>query len=328
MKKQKTFKDIAFYAIILILVFVMIYSGLRILESTVFHQDQTDVTQAPTKTIERDGVQYFPRQDITVVLLVGIDQEGTAQSSNSYNNPGAADMVSLLIFDEKHSTATVLCLNRDTMMDIPVLGIGGKPAGSRFGQLALAHTYGSGLQDSCENTRKAVSQFLYGLNIDYYLSVRMDAIALANDAVGGVTVNVTDDFSEADPTIGIGQVTLMGDQALSFVRSRKGVGNQLNISRIERQKAYMEGFLLALREKMDVSGSFMLELYEDIADYVVTDCSATSLNNLAKRYTDYAVTGILYPEGENVQGEEYYEFYADEEKLDQLILELFYAPKA
>ena len=25
--------------------------------------------------------------------------------------------------------------------------------------------------------------------------------------------------------------------------------------------------------------------------------------------------------------EEYYEFYADEEKLDKLVLELFYAPK-
>lgn len=327
MKKQKIFKDIAFYAIILILVLVMIYSGLRILESTVFHQDQTDGTQAPSKTIERDGVKYFPRQDIMVVLLIGIDQEGIAQSSNSYNNPGAADMVSLLVFDENAGACTVLCLNRDTMMDIPVLGIGGKPAGSRSGQLALAHTYGSGLHDSCENTRKAVSQFLYGLNIDYYLSVRMDAIAMANDAVGGVTVNVTDDFSEADPTIGMGSVTLMGDQALSYVRSRKGVGNQLNISRIQRQKDYMEGFLLSLREKLDTSGNFMLELYEDIADYVVTDCSATTLNNLAKRYADYPVTQILYPEGENVQGETYYEFYADEEKLDQLILELFYAPK-
>ena len=37
---------------------------------------------------------------------------------------------------------------------------------------------------------------------------------------------------------------------------------------------------------------------------------------------------ILYqPEGENVLGQEYFEFYVDEEKLDQLILRLFYAPK-
>jgi hypothetical protein len=33
------------------------------------------------------------------------------------------------------------------------------------------------------------------------------------------------------------------------------------------------------------------------------------------------------PEGENVLGEKYYEFHVDEEKLDELIVRLFYAPK-
>ena len=31
--------------------------------------------------------------------------------------------------------------------------------------------------------------------------------------------------------------------------------------------------------------------------------------------------------GENVLGEQYYEFYPDAEALDALILDLFYAPK-
>ena len=327
MKKKHTGKDIAFYAIILILVLVLIYSGFRILESTVFHPDHTGATQSPSKTIERDGVQYFPRQDITAIMLLGIDQEGKVQPSNSYNNPGAADMVSLLILDELRGTYTVLCLNRDTMMTIPVTGIGGKPAGTIFGQLALAHTYGSGLQDSCENTRKAVSDFLYGVQIDYYWSVRMDAIAFANDAVGGVTVNVTEDFTTVDPTIGTGRVTLNGKQALSYVRSRKGVGDQLNVSRIERQKDYMDGFLAALREKTENSTSFVLDMYEQICEYTVTDCSATALNGLVKRCADYQFAGVVCPKGELVLGEAYYEFYADEKELDRLILDLFYAPK-
>lgn len=327
MKKQITGKDIVFYAVILILVLVMIYSGLRILESTVLHQDQTASTQPHSKTIERDGVKYFPRQDITVILLLGIDQEGKAQSSGSYNNPGAADMVSLLVFDELRSECTVLCLNRDTMMQIPVTGIGGKPAGTIYGQLALAHTYGSGLQDSCENTVKAISDYLYGTRIDYYVSLRMDAIAQINDAVGGVTVDVTEDFTAVDPSIGTGRVTLTGSQALSYIRSRKDLGNQLNISRIDRQKAYMDGFIAALRGQMADSEAFLLELYEQIAQYTVTDCSATALNGLAKRYADYEFMGVVCPEGENIHGEAYYEFYADEEELDRLILDMFYAPK-
>ena len=41
--------------------------------------------------------------------------------------------------------------------------------------------------------------------IDYYFSMNMDAISILNDAVGGVTVEVTDDFSQVDATIGKGQ---------------------------------------------------------------------------------------------------------------------------
>jgi hypothetical protein len=33
------------------------------------------------------------------------------------------------------------------------------------------------------------------------------------------------------------------------------------------------------------------------------------------------------PEGENVIGDDHYEFYVDAEMLDELIVRLFYAPK-
>ena len=59
---------------------------------------------------------------------------------------------------------------------------------------------------------------------NYYISMNMDAIAILNDAVGGVTVNVTDDFSAVDPSITKGEVTLKGDQALTFIQTRKDVG--------------------------------------------------------------------------------------------------------
>ena len=39
------------------------------------------------------------------------------------------------------------------------------------------------------------------------------------------------------------------------------------------------------------------------------------------------LTDIITPEGENVRGEEYMEYYLNEEALETLILQLFYAPK-
>ncbi len=327
MKKHKYTKDIVFFAVILILVLVMLYSGLQILESTVLYHGQGAEPTVASKTITVDGVEYFPRQDITVVLFMGIDRYGPVQSSGFYTNTGAADVDILVILDEGQQKIDLLYLNRDTMLTMPVLGIGGKPAGTYYGQLALAHTYGSGLQDSCENTRQAIADFLGGVQIDYYVSVNMDAIAILNDAVGGVTVNVTEDFSQVDPTIPMGQVTLMGQQAINYVRTRKDVGDQLNLTRIERQKDYIRGFSDSLHIKQGSDPGFVFSVYEQVAPYMVTDCSAAVFNTLAGYYATYEMGRILSPQGENVMGETYFEFYVDEESLLDLTLELFYAPK-
>ena len=327
MKRKRNAKDIACSFVILILVLVMLFSGLQILESTVFSPEQGNGGQLTTKKINRNGVDYFPRQDITVVLVIGVDQYGPVAHSGSYNNKGAADMVALMLFDEKNETYTVVGLNRDTMVDMPVLGIGGKVAGTQNAQLALSHTQGSGLEDSCENVRKTVSDLLYGLNIDYYMSMNMDAISALNDAVDGVTVTVTEDFSHVDPTITMGEVTLRGEQAINYVRTRKEVGDQLNISRMKRQEDYIKSFLNSLRKKADDSSTFALSTYEEISPYIVTDMSTTVFSNMLQRYAEYDFEQIISPEGENVLTEKYYEFHLNEQKLDDLILQLFYAPQ-
>lgn len=326
MSKRKRNSRLAAAALILILVLVMIYSGLRILESTVFFTKQEEAA-VPTKTITRSGVDYFPRQDITVILVMGIDEEGPVKDSGSYRNNGEADMVAAVILDQTDETYTVLALNRDMMLEMPALGVGGRQAGTFYGQLALSHTYGSGLADSAENTRNTVSNLLYGINIDHYLAMNMDAIGILNDAVGGVTVTVRDDFSAVDESLTPGEVTLNREQALHYVRTRKDVGNQLNLSRMERHKEYLQGLSAALNRQLDDSDTFAAELYEEMSPYMVTDCSLNVVSGLMQRCADYSLKQILSVEGENVLGAEYYEFYADEEKLDALILELFYAPK-
>jgi len=327
MRKKKSLWDVGTYCILVILVLVMIYSGLRIVESTVFPSDQSTEAAVPRKTIYRDGVAYFPRQDVTVMMVLGIDQSGPAVNSNYHRNEGAADSVLLLIFDETNEECSVLYLNRDTMVNMDTIGVMHTYSGQVFGQLALAHTYGSGLEDSCENMKKTLMGYLHGLTIDYYVSMRMDAIPILNDAVGGVTVNVVDDFSAVDPSITMGQITLRGDQVMNFIRTRKDVGDQKNITRMERQKEYVGSFLKALRSREQEDTEFLLKVYEEVSPYLVTDCSSTVMSSMLERYLEYPIRQIVTPEGTNVVNKGYYEFYPDEEKLDQLILSLFYAPK-
>lgn len=317
---------VMFVCISLVLVLGIVYSGLRILESTVFY-GQEEEFKVKTKTIVRDGVRYYPRQDINVILMIGINQDGPVRASDKPNHGNAADMVALVVFDEKAETCTVLNLNRDTMLDMPALNEEGKEIGTMYAQLAYAHTYGMGMEDSCENTKKAVSNFLGGVNIDYYVSMNMDAIAMLNDAVGGVTVNVVHDFSKVDASIPMGLVKLQGNQARVFVQTRWNVGDELNLSRIERQKEYMDNFVTAFRETVRTSGSgYILETYNEVAPYLLSDLPVSTLIGMVERYIDYRMDGVISLEGENRLGE-IYEFYADEEKLEELCLQVFYAPK-
>lgn len=327
MGRNNKIKQLAFLVAVLLLVSIMLYSGLQILEATLLDFGSNADTVIVSKTITRNGIDYYPRRDITVLMFLGIDQMGPVEDSGLFTNPGAADAIILMIFDEKNETTTVLQINRDTMMDIPILGIGGREAGTRYGQLALAHNYGSGLEDSCVNTRKAVSHFLSGITIDYYIAMNMGAVAILNDAVGGVTVTVTDDFSDVDSTITMGEITLRGEQALNFVRDRKDVGDQKNATRMNRQRAYIESFRDSLLTNMNRGTGFIVDTYSAVAPYLVSDCPINTLTAMIERYDDYEFTGVITPKGNNILGETYYEFYVDEKELDELVIELFYAPK-
>ena len=242
---------------------------------------------------------------------------------------GMADAIMLLIFDKGKEKVNVLSLNRDTMTKVPVRDDEGHVLGTAEMQLAVSYAYGDGMERSCENTMKAVSMLLNGNEPDHFVAMNMDAIAMINDAVGGVTVDVVDNFSEVDPSIPYGRITLKGDQALTFIRARKGVGSQLNVSRMERQRVYMKSFFNALKDKVDggKAASFAVDLYEDLTPYMVTDCSVTVMSTMMERYAAYDLGKLYIPEGENRKGEQYMEFYLDEEAFDELVVKLLYAKK-
>lgn len=325
MNKRENAKKAAYFCVILILVLILIVGGLQFLGPTFLQPGEGPVT--PSKTITKNGVDYFPRQDITVMLLLGIDTFGTAQEAEAQGENGAADMVMLLIFDEASRECRVLSLDRDTMLEMTVLDSKGYPVGTQVDRLGQAHTYGANLEEGCGNIRKAVSDFLYGIHIDCCVSFNMDAIMVLTDAVGGVKVTVEDDFSRIDPGIPKGECILRGEQAVSFIRSQEGAGETLNLTRVDRQKVYVEGLMEALSAKIGQMDAFALTLYRDISPYIVMDCSANTLIDILGSMARYPVSELVSPEGETVRTEGQREFCVDEEKLEDLILRLFYAPK-
>lgn len=273
-----------------------------------------------------NGTAYAKKEDLETVLLLGVDKfEG--ETPEGYVNNQQADFLLLLVMDKQNETCTPIQLNRDTMTQIQILGVTGEPAGTFTGQLALAHTYGSGEEDSCENTVLAVSNLLYGMEIDHYVSLTMDGVALLNDLVGGVTVEVLDDFSGIDDSLVQGEtVTLQGQQALTYVRSRGGLEDSSNLHRMERQRQYLAALQQQLKAAVQQEDGFTLDALLQLNEYMVSDCTVNQLSDLGDSLATYQVSDILTTPGDAQEGEEFMEFTVDEDALQQLVMDVFYEP--
>ena len=309
------------------LLVAVIIGGLHIMESAVFNSEPERYEPEGSKTIEKEEAKYFPRQDITTILFIGVDEDGPVEEKDYNSGSAYSDVVVLLIFDETNKEINAIALNRDSMVEMPMLDENGRRKGSFFGQLTFAHSIGNGLEESCENTVWTVSDLLYGAEIDYYFAMNMGAISKVNDAVGGVTVNVVDDLSAVGLNVPKGEYLLKGKEAEKFVRARMSVGDGMNSSRMERQKEYVYGFIEAFEVKNEQNGLFAAEVFEEVSDYILTDCSLETISKLSEKFRKYEFGDIATPKGEYVLGEKFYEFYIDEKDLDEIILKYLYAPK-
>lgn len=324
-------------AAILAVVLVLL-AGMLLLQRWENTQDAPVSSQGPSSAVEADapvddreityynGTAYARREDLETVLLLGVDKfEG--ETPEGYVNNQQADFLLLLVMDKQNETCTPIQLNRDTMTQIQILGVTGEAAGTFTGQLALAHTYGSGEEDSCENTVLAVSNLLYGMEIDHYVSLTMDGVALLNDLVGGVTVEVLDDFSGIDDSLMQGEtVTLQGPQALTYVRSRGGMEDSSNLHRMERQRQYLSALQQQLKAAVQQEDGFTLDALLQLNEYMVSDCTVNQLSDLGDSLAAYQVSDILTTPGDAQEGEEFMEFTVDEAALQQLVMDVFYEP--
>lgn len=272
-----------------------------------------------------DGAWYRPREDVEAVLLMGIDKAALDEALPVQGEYEQSDFLLLLVIDRKAMTCTGIHINRDTMAEIQVLTDSGRLEGTFTGQITLAHSYGGSPEIRCWNAVDAVSKLMYGIKIGKYISIAMDGIPVLNDLVGGVTVEVMDDFSGIEDTLIQGEtITLKGQQALTYVRARHGVGDQTNVRRMERQKQYLD----ALQKKLLVLGEsdkgFALSAVMELNDYLVSNCSVEQMSDLADTLEECGEVQYRTLEGEVMLEDVHYEFHVDEDALQRTVMELFY----
>lgn len=325
-KNDRILKIIAVLLAIIILICGILYA-ISLWEHHTGSYDETEKTDTVSQVMEFNGKTYDLNDAVETVLVLGLDKFDR-EADDSYSNSMQADFLMLLVIDNKKEECTALHINRDTVTEMSVLGVAGDRIDTVSQQLALAHTYGNGKEISCRNTSEAVSALLLNIEIDHYVSVTMDAVSTYNDLVGGVKVRVLDDFRGLDDTLIKGsEVTLRGEHALNYVRSRYGLDDSTNNRRMERQRQYLEALYEKTVECLENDKDFIVDSVSKISEDLVSDCSANRLESIAEKIADYKFAGIRYIGGETVMGDDYLEFYPEAESIKETVVELFYIQK-
>ncbi len=275
------------------------------------------------------GKTYRYNENIRNILLMGIDSDD--DPDQALGSHVQADVLVLAVLDLENEKMTLINISRDTMCDFAVVDEQGQITGTVHGQLALSYAYGDGGRLSCQLTRDAVSNIFYGLPIQGYGAFFMNGIAELNDAVGGVTVTVLDDYPFYHMSAGWrmwpGQeITLTGTEAELYIRCRLEHQVDANELRMARQKQYLLALISQAKVAVLKNPARALGIYSAVEDYILTDLDMSEISYLATQAAGMDFVGDLRSlSGELSLGEgSHAELYLDETALFELMLEVFY----
>lgn len=289
---------------------------------------QTDYQEV----IEYNGSKYVYNQDVVAIAFLGVDKRELGLNDNAVGTGGQADADIVLTINTKTGKAKAIAVPRDTMVDIDLYSESGIFLRSENMQLCLSYAYGDGKAKSAENTTTSISRILYDVPISKYFALDLNGIKPINDAMGGVTVESLYDF----PNLGIKKgdsVKLTGDLTETYVRQRDMDTVNASLNRTSRQVQYIKAFAAQVIPAVTQDFSVVSRLYETASKYSTTNLSLSNVTYLASLMLSKGITNFdtVTIEGEMKASDRkdyadfvYAEFYPDEDKLMQLVLDTFY----
>lgn len=343
-RTKRKMKWIGLILLLLILLLVIAFLAAKMVgrKAMTGKMDETIEVTAPNTedvVVEDDGEfiiykgeKYRYNENITSVLCMGVDNEDSDTEDSQIGSAGQADMLMLAILDTENGDVNLWNISRDSMTDVDIYNVDGEYVRTETMQACLAFAYGDGKESSCENTVRAVSRLLYGMPIQSYAVINMDAIRPLNDAVGGVEVTIKEgDILPARFKVGT-TVLLLGDDVETYVRSRRTERPDepldSNNNRMARQKQYMMNFIQKALQmtKQDITTPAKLFRIALQDDNMTTNLNVSKVAYLTTIFSKVSFTENSFQTipGEVVAGEKYAEYHVDDEALYQMILDTFY----
>jgi len=181
------------------------------------------------------------------VLVVGSDTRVGQGDQFEFVDSELNDVNLLVHVSENHDRAVVISFPRDLLLTIPSCPQADGSESVAKEMQPLNTTMGIGGLPCVALTLEELT----GLEIGYAGLMTFTGVAQLSTAVGGVEVCVSAPL--VDPWSGVnlpeaGNHTLEGGQALAFLRTRKGVGDGSDLSRISSQQVYMAALVRTLQQ--------------------------------------------------------------------------------
>ena len=230
------------------------------------------------QTIVFDGETYKFNNNVACISIIGTDYN---LDENAYHAMG--DAIYLLTVDTETGKVSVVGVSRDTITDVDLYSSSGSYIDTEKMQLSYAYSFENKAVSGGANTNEALSKLFYGLPFDNYYAINMDALLTLNDAIGGVTLISSMDFTSpvSGRYIKAGdEVTLYGRDAEYYVRSRED-DVEANNSRMQRQQEYIRAFLSQMIPAVKKDFSLVSKLYNIISINSETNLDLPKMTYLA-----------------------------------------------
>ncbi|MFF9200156.1 LCP family protein [Streptomyces sp. NPDC014779] len=215
------------------------------------------------------GSDGFKKDEAFNVLLIGTDKR-TGEGNSGYgdkNSPGHADTTILFHVSKDRTNATAMSIPRDLVIDIPECETK-LPDGSVKkipGQTDERFNISLGQSDRDPGCTMRTVKEITGLTVDHFMMADFNAVKEMTTAVGGVKVCLAKPVNDPKSHLKLpkGESTIMGEQALAFVRTRHSFGNESDLDRMKIQQQFLSSMIRQM--KSDDTLTSPTKLY-DLAD--------------------------------------------------------------
>lgn len=206
------------------------------------------------------GISEIDPEPITIMLM-GVD----ARDGDAIDVGVNSDVLAVARLDPETGACSMLNIPRDSRVDLP-----------GYGLTKINHALAVG---GIPYQQLVVENFL-GITVDHYALIDFNGIISLVDAMGGVTVEITESFYLLGTTFEPGVRTLTGLEALRYSRYRGGADG--DFGRIHRQQQ----ILRALIEQASLENPVNLvqDVLPQFEDHVRTDLTAVEMVALGQHF--------------------------------------------